>query len=121
MITNYSGVRQFPIINKTLSPLEAYKFTGGQDFEKIEQARLLNESEYTINKNLGYISLRSALNSDEILAVAFNYTANGKTYQVGEFSTDGINAPETLILKLLKGTNLSPRIPVWKLMMKKRL
>ena len=116
--TNYSGVRQFPIINKTLSPLEASKFTGGQDFEKIEQARLLSESEYTINKNLGYISLRSALNSDEILAVAFNYTANGKTYQVGEFSTDGINAPETLVLKLLKGTNLSPRIPVWKLMMK---
>ncbi len=116
--TNYSAVRQFSVINKTLSPLEASKFTGGQDFEKIEQARMLSESEYTINKNLGYISLRSALNSDEILAVAFNYTANGKTYQVGEFSTDGVEAPETLILKLLKGTNLSPRIPIWKLMMK---
>ena len=116
--TNYSAVRQFEVINKTLSPLEASKFTGGQDFEKIEQARLLNESEYTINLNLGYISLRSALNSDEVLAVAFNYTANGKTYQVGEFSTDGIDAPNTLVLKLLKGTNLSPRIPNWKLMMK---
>jgi len=116
--TNYSAVRQFEVINKTLSPLEASKFTGGQDFEKIEQARLLNESEYSINLNLGYISLRSALNSDEILAVAFNYTANGKTYQVGEFSTDGIDAPNTLVLKLLKGTNLSPRIPNWKLMMK---
>lgn len=116
--TNYSGIRQFEIINKTLAPLEASNFTGGRDFEKIEQARLLNESEYTVNPTLGYISLRSALNSDEILAVAFNYTANGKTYQVGEFSTDGINAPETLVLKLLKGTNLSPRIPTWKLMMK---
>jgi len=118
VITNYPGIRQAAIINKTLSPLESSNFTGGQDFEKIEQARLLSESEYTINLNLGYVSLRSSLNSDEILAVAYNYTANGKTYQVGEFSTDGINAPETLVLKLLKGTNLSPRIPNWKLMMK---
>ena len=118
IINNYSGVRQSDNINKTLSPLSSSNFVGGQDFEKIEQARLLSESEYTINPNLGYISLRSSLNSDEILAVAFNYTANGKTYQVGEFSTDGVDAPKTLVLKLLKGTNLSPRIPNWKLMMK---
>ncbi len=118
ILNNYAGIRKSDNINKTLSPLAVYRFNGGQDFEKIEQARLLNESEYTINPNLGYISLRSALNTDEILAVAFNYTANGKTYQVGEFSTDGINAPETLVLKLLKGTNLSPKLPTWKLMMK---
>ncbi|MEI8113286.1 MAG: cell surface protein SprA [Bacteroidia bacterium] len=117
-LTNrYAGIRQSDNINKTLAPL-APQFVGGQDFEKIEQARLLSESEYSINLNLGFISLRSALNSDEVLAVAFNYTANGKTYQVGEFSTDGISAPETLVLKLLKGTNLSPKIPTWKLMMK---
>jgi cell surface protein SprA len=118
MITTYSAIRQSDNINKTLSPLAIDKFSGGQDFEKIEQARLLNESEYTINPNLGYISLRSSLNTDEILAVAYNYTANGKIYQVGEFSTDGIKAPETLVLKLLKGTNLSPKLPTWKLMMK---
>ncbi len=117
IVTNYSGIRESDNINKTLSPL-APDFVGGQDFEKIDQARLLNESEYTINLNLGYISLRSSLNSDEILAVAYNYTANGKTYQVGEFSTDGINAPQTLVMKLLKGTNLSPHLPNWKLMMK---
>ncbi|OFX62028.1 MAG: cell surface protein SprA [Bacteroidetes bacterium GWB2_41_8] len=118
MKTTYAGIRRSDNINKTLAPLAALRFNGGQDFEKIEQARLLSESEYTISPNLGYISLRSALNTDEILAVAFNYTANGKTYQVGEFSTDGINAPETLVLKLLKGTNLSPKLPTWKLMMK---
>jgi len=118
MVTTYGGIRRSDNINNTLSPLASSNFSGGQDFEKIEQARLLSESEYSINLNLGYVSLRSALNSDEILAVAFNYTANGITYQVGEFSTDGINAPETLVLKLLKGTNLSPKIPTWKLMMK---
>jgi cell surface protein SprA len=37
---------------------------------------------------------------------------------VGEFSTDGITAPDALILKLIKGTTLSPQIPTWKLMMK---
>ena len=115
---NYSGIRDIATINRTLAPLEKLNFVGGQDFEKIELARLLSSSEYTINANLGYISLKSSLNSDEVLAVAYNYTANGKTYQVGEFSTDGINAPQTLVLKLLKGTNLSPKIPMWKLMMK---
>ncbi len=118
MTETYQGIRQVDNINKVLSPLVANNFMGGRDYEKIEQARLLNTSEYSINLNLGYISLKSALNSDEILAVAYNYTADGKTYQVGEFSTDGINAPETLVLKLLKGTNLSPKIPTWKLMMK---
>ncbi|MGE5393674.1 MAG: cell surface protein SprA [Candidatus Saccharibacteria bacterium] len=118
MTTVYSSIRQSDNINKTMAPLAASNFTGGKDFEKIEQARLLNTSEYSINPNLGYISLKSALNADEVLAVAFNYTANGKTYQVGEFSTDGITAPQTLVLKLLKGTNLSPKLPTWKLMMK---
>ena len=116
--TNYATIRNAENINQTLSPLKSYGFTGGNDFEKIEQARKLNESEYSVNLNLGYISLNSALNTDEVLAVAFNYTANGKTYQVGEFSSDGINAPQTLVLKLIKGTNLSPKLPSWKLMMK---
>ena len=118
IITNYADIRQSDNINKTLSPLAPQGFNGGKDFEKIEQARLLNESEYSINPNLGYISLRSSLNSDEVLAVAYNYTANGKTYQVGEFSTDGFGSKETIVLKLLKGTNLSPKLPTWRLMMK---
>ncbi len=48
----------------------------------------------------------------------YNYTSNGQTYQVGEFSTDGVSAPKRLLLKLLKGTNLTPKLPTWKLMMK---
>ncbi|MFO8141214.1 MAG: hypothetical protein R6T87_04860, partial [Marinobacter sp.] len=47
-----------------------------------------------------------------------SYTSNGKNFQVGEFSTDGVDAPKTLVLKLLKGTNLSPNLPTWDLMMK---
>ncbi len=93
-------------------------FQIGRDFEKIENARKLNDREYTLNSQLGYISLNTALNNDEVLAIAYEYTLNGQVYKVGEFSTDGISAPQALILKLIKGTTLSPRYPTWNLMMK---
>ena len=105
-------------INTASQFLSNEGFQIGVDYEKIESARKLSPSEYTINKKLGYISLNSALNSDEVLAVAFEYTVGGHRYQVGEFSTDGISAPKNLILKLIKGTSFSPKMPNWKLMMK---
>ncbi|MBN1822155.1 MAG: cell surface protein SprA [Prolixibacteraceae bacterium] len=117
MSTTYNAIRDAENITSIMASFGS-AFTGGRDFEKLENARKLNSTEYTVNLQLGYISLNQALNADEILAVAFNFTANGKTYQVGEFSTDGIDAPQTLILKLLKGTNLSPSLPTWDLMMK---
>ena len=117
LTSTYSGIRQIESVTSVMAGF-GNQFSGGRDFEKIEQARKLNPSEYTINERLGYISLNTALNNDEILAVAFNYTANGQVFQVGEFSTDGVDAPQTLILKLVKGTNLSPGLPTWDLMMK---
>ncbi len=96
----------------------ALGFQIGVDYEKYESARKLSETEYTLNPTLGYISLNTALNNDEVLAVAFQYTMNGKTYQVGEFSTDGIDGQKALFLKLLKGTTLITNIPTWDLMMK---
>jgi cell surface protein SprA len=117
MANTYSDVRLTQNITSIMAQF-APEFIGGQDFEKVEQARKLNPSEFTVNERLGYISLSTSLNTDEILAVAYSYTSGGKVFQVGEFSTDGINAPQTLILKLLKGTNLSPNLPTWNLMMK---
>lgn len=117
MANTYKDVRYVQNITAVMSQF-GNEFIGGRDFEKIEQARKLNPSEYFVNQRLGYISINSALNNDEILAVAFNYTSNGVTYQVGEFSTDGVPSPQTLLIKLLKGTNLSPNLPTWKLMMK---
>ncbi len=98
-------------------------FKSGQDYEKIGSARKLKENEYDLNERLGYISLNTALNSDEILAVVFEYDVGGIRYQVGDFSTDGISAggeeaSPFLMAKLLKGTNLTPAIPNWDLMMK---
>lgn len=118
MTTTYSGVRDIAQLTQVLSPLSSQNFVGGRDYEKIENARLLDSTEYSINRRIGYISLNQALNNDEVLGVAYQYTANGETFQVGEFSTDGIAAPATLILKMLKGTNLNPIVKNWQLMMK---
>ncbi|MDX9725853.1 MAG: cell surface protein SprA [Bacteroidales bacterium] len=115
--TNYIALRDVDQVTTVFSALYP-GFQIGRDFEKIENARKLNDREYTVNSQLGYISLNTALNTDEVLAVAFEYTLNGQIYKVGEFSTDGITAPQTLILKLIKGTTLSPKYPTWDLMMK---
>ncbi|MBG0782763.1 MAG: cell surface protein SprA, partial [Bacteroidales bacterium] len=95
-------------------------FVAGQDFEKVENARKLNPSEYTFNGKLGFISLNTTLNSDQTLAVAYQYTVIGydSTFQVGEFSDQGINAPKVLSAKLLKSTTLNTNMPMWDLMMK---
>ncbi|MDD2965082.1 MAG: cell surface protein SprA [Bacteroidales bacterium] len=98
----------------------AFMFTAGVDFEKVESARKLTASEYSYNNRLGFISLNTTLNSDQTLAVAFQYTVAGDTavHQVGEFSDDGISAPRCLMVKLLKSTAVNTRIPLWNLMMK---
>lgn len=95
-------------------------FVNGTDFEKVENARKLKQTEYTLNPKLGFISVNSRLDPDQVLAVAFQYTVIGSdsVYQVGEFSTGGVNAPQCLIVKLLKSTAQNTDIPMWDLMMK---
>ncbi|MBN2481123.1 MAG: cell surface protein SprA [Bacteroidales bacterium] len=116
---NYAAFRNFNQISGLLAPLEnTANYFNGIDFEKVENARKLNEREYTVNRELGYISLNSALRSDEVLAVAYVYTYQGKTYRVGELSTDGVSAPNTLAVNMIKGTSLTPKHGTWDLMMK---
>lgn len=110
----WSDIRDVSMVNSTLSG----KFSGGYDYEKVENARRLSPNEYTFNPQLGFISLYAALNTDEVLGVAYEYTYNGQTYKVGELSTDGINSPQTLVVKLLKATNHTPSLATWDLMMK---
>ncbi|MCH5237750.1 MAG: cell surface protein SprA, partial [Muribaculaceae bacterium] len=114
----YPGSRNINEVTQVLSPLQDFGITGGRDFEKVESARLLKPSEYQLNSTLGYISLKSAINNDEVLAVAYEYTYNGQVYQVGEFSSDITSTSQCLYLKMLKGTTVSPKLPMWKLMMK---
>ncbi|AFL80389.1 protein involved in gliding motility SprA [Aequorivita sublithincola DSM 14238] len=122
-------------------------FTGvsvneGTDFVTLENARRLEGSEYTLNSQLGYISLNQRLTNDEVLAISYQFTVNGKVYQVGEFSNDGVEASggtqtttgggggtnpppgpvsglsQNLVVKLLKSSITNVKQPVWDLMMK---
>lgn len=107
-----------------------FQANGATDnFAKLTYARKLTDKEYTLHPQLGYISLNSALNADEVIAVAYRYTANGQEYQVGEFSNDVAvdNAtPQVLYAKLLKNETLKTKsdnpnyrnFPLWDLMMK---
>ena len=92
--------------------------TGGVDYEKLASARLLSSSEYSVNTALGYISLKTGLQTDQVLAVAYEYTYGGQTYQVGEFSTDLTQTDKCLFVKALKNTSNNPMQPNWRLMMK---
>ena len=110
-----SGVRD---ISTAGSTLEAAGFHSGTDFDKLQSARLLSASEYSLNTALGTLSLNATLQPDDILAVAYEYTLNGVTHQVGEFSSDQKENTQTLIVKLIKSSATSPSSPVWRLMMK---
>lgn len=93
------------------------------DYENKPQARKLEEGVgYELNEQLGYISLNSRLSTNEVLAVAYEYTYDGQQYKVGELSEDYINRSDdkVIFLKLLRpnGINASTDLPAWDLMMK---
>ncbi|WP_170932501.1 T9SS outer membrane translocon Sov/SprA [Belliella buryatensis] len=92
----------------------------GVDFEQVNGARKLAPTEFTFNRELGYVSLSRKLQNDEVLAVAYEYTWNGNVYKVGELSEDYQNRPEDQIIfmKMLRPARINTRIPTWDLMMK---
>ena len=105
--------------------LSSYGMVAVQDFERTF-ARKLRPDEYYFNPQIGFISLNTVLQADEVLGVAYQYTVNGKVYQVGEFSTDvtpdttatNSGTQKVLFLKMLKATSQRPSLPIWDLMMK---
>jgi cell surface protein SprA len=118
-----NGVRN---VNTALQTLQnaPYGLVAYRDFEK-GFLRKLNPNEYTLNSQLGYISINSSLQPNDILAVSFQYVYKGQLYQVGDLTRD-VTLPDTsspdpsrlLFLKTLKGTNINPSFPMWDLMMK---
>ena len=114
LTTQYAEARNIDQVSTVLTT----PFEGGTDYEKLASARLLTTSEYTLNSALGYISLKTTLQTDQVLAVAYEYTYGGRTYRVGEFASDHTNATEALFVKALKNTSNNPSQPNWSLMMK---
>ncbi|UPK69281.1 cell surface protein SprA [Chitinophaga filiformis] len=124
--TLYSQVISDPMSRYTgtvVNRLRSLNLEPVQQYEKTF-ARKLDSTEYTLNRQLGFISLNQQLQADEVLAVAYQYTYNGRVYTVGEFSQDippdqnNSANQRILFLKLLKATSARPNLPIWDLMMK---
>ena len=115
MTTQYVAARD---IDQAAAILEGAGLVGGADFEKLESARLLSSSEYSVNTALGYVSLKTGIQTDQVLAVAYEYTSGGVTYQVGEFASDITDTKQALFVKALKNTSCNPQQGNWDLMMK---
>jgi cell surface protein SprA len=102
------------LLSKGLRPVDDYEKTF---------ARKLSPADYYFNPQVGFVSLNVQLQSDEVLAVAYQYTYNGRVYQVGEFSQDvaldsSRGVQKILFLKLLKATSQRTELPTWGWMMK---
>ncbi len=132
LLTTNSGIRNISSVNSTL---QEFNMEEGTDYSVLENARKLDANEYRINNQLGFISLNRRLNDGEVLAVAYEYTVAGgvtgstkNSFKVGEFSNDGIQSPNALVVKLLRSEILKTKrddgsggeesFPTWRLMMK---
>ena len=116
MVEQYGAARDIDQTSTVLDGIDS--FAGGSDYEKLSSARLLNSSEYSVNTALGYISLKTSLQTDQVLAVAYEYTYGGQTFQVGEFASDVTDVSQALFVKALKNTSNNPSQGNWRLMMK---
>lgn len=126
------GIRDIATVDGYLS--NNYNMSQGTDYSLLQNARKLQPNEYVLNPQLGFISLNRRLNDGEVLGVSYEYTVVGSSsgessFKVGEFSNDGILAPENLAVKLLRSEILTTKrsniitgedeaFPTWNLMMK---
>ena len=83
------------------------------------QFRLLREGiDYTVDGQLGWLSLTSALTEREVLAVAYQYEGPTGRVTVGDYLRPAQNAEQTgprTILKLLRAPDPTPESPLWDL------
>lgn len=110
-------------LNQVSNQLNDIGLKEGGDFITT-YARKLEPSEYTLNRQLGFISLNIRLQPDQIVGVAYQYQNNNipdGVFQVGEFAQDiprNPNEPNIIFLKLLKSITQNTELPIWDLMMK---
>lgn len=121
--TLYQNLQQMPesrMQSNAISSMTRLGLRDPIDYKNVT-ARKLNPSEFSFNPQLGYISINTQPNPDDVIGVAYRYTYNGKVYQVGEFSEDlppDTTNQKVIYLKLLKSTSALPSLPIWDLMMK---
>ncbi|MEZ4776875.1 MAG: cell surface protein SprA [Bacteroidia bacterium] len=122
LLENDPAIREQNTAKSAIENLPGLNMANTEDFQVLGNMRRLNPNEYTVNNQLGYISLNSPIPTDQVLFIAYNFTLNGQVHQVGEFSDDvpanGLNS-NVLYLRMLKSSvlRINP-FPAWDLMMK---
>lgn len=117
----YAALGHLPDIRRmqSVDALLQSRYRLHHSYERIENARKLSEEEYTLHPTLGYLSLHRRLDPDEVLAVAYRYTLQGQTHQVGEFASERQGgAEDNLILALLKPSETAAEDLTYRLMMR---
>ncbi|MGQ9863284.1 MAG: T9SS outer membrane translocon Sov/SprA [Bacteroidia bacterium] len=127
----YNAILQYPSARNRDSVnyyLQLLGLRNSADYELVENMRRLSENEYVLHRQLGYVSLNVALQPNDVVFVAYEYTVGGDNtvYRVGEFSNDQPADPQNtqvLFLKMLKPSAIRPVLdnkpyPTWDLMMK---
>ncbi len=117
-LTPNNSIRDIATVNSAMAGYQQ-----GTDYTFLENAqRLIEGIDFTVNRELGFISLNRRLTDSEILAVAYEYTDTNfpgdNVFRVGELSSDGVTAPDNLVVKLLRSEIVNTNIPMWDLMMK---
>ena len=81
----------------------------------------MSPTEYNYHPQLGFISINTSLQPEDVLAVSFEYTVNGKLYKVGEFTDNlppNVDTSNVMFLKMFKSASARTDLPIWDLMMK---
>ncbi|MGB3616957.1 MAG: cell surface protein SprA, partial [Catalinimonas sp.] len=115
------GDANFRNSQTTVTDLDARGFVNNTDYSFIKSARQLEEGrDFIFHRQLGYVSLVTPLRNDDVLAVSYEYTYQGRTFKVGELVEDyqGLGETQTVMMKLLRPATIQRRIPTWDLMMK---
>lgn len=122
LFDNLNNSPSFRRVDDSTGTLARLGLKKGIDYEVLRGSKRLTEREFKYNQELGYISLVTPLRNDEILAVAYEYTYNGRTFKVGELTEDysARREDEVIMLKLIKSSTIRNRTnsPMWNLMMK---
>lgn len=116
LLTLDGPIRKISSVNQALAP---YNMSQGRDFTILENAiKLVQGIDFKMNAQLGFISLNRRLAESDVLAIAYEYTDGTEVFRVGEFTDDGVIAPDNLVVKLLRSEILNTNIPMWDLMLK---
>ena len=116
LLTLDGSIRDISTVSQALAP---YIMSQGRDYTILENSiKLIQGVDFTMNAQLGFITLNRRLAEDDVLAVAFEYSDGVNVFRVGEFTDSGVIAPDNLVVKLLRSEIIIAQIPMFDLMLK---